>query len=677
MNLLSNETSPYLLQHAANPVHWYPWGELAFAKAKEENKPVLVSIGYSSCHWCHVMEHESFEDQETADLMNKLFINIKVDREEYPDVDHMYMDAVQAMTGSGGWPLNVFITPDKKPFYGGTYFPPQRAFNRASWKEVLINVSQYFSQNREEVEKQAFQLTNHLANNSLIGELNHKNEKQDESLPEFNTEKITEKLLANADKEEGGFGSAPKFPSTFVIHYLLNEFAHTGNQQALDQALLSLDKMRMGGIYDQLGGGFSRYSTDKHWIAPHFEKMLYDNALLIDVYSIAYTITHNEEYKNTIDEIVNWLKREMTYIDDIGHMGFYSAQDADSEGVEGKYYTWDYQELKDILQENFEAFATYYNVQESGNWEHTNILFTTKKSKENQLDFELNHLPAMHQKLMSIRDKRIKPLTDDKILLGWNALMNKALSSAFIATGNQEYVSLAKRNMSFLLSKFKSSNHLYFHTYKNGEPKIPAFSDDLSYLANALIQLNLVTADTSYLHIAKDIVHYLFDNFLSKGSVLVDFTNHKFQQVQINKREIYDGAVPSPNSILADVLMKLGLFFNEIAWEAHSSQMLTYMHTYVKNHPSSFAIWARLAQQKENGIIDATIVGENAVEMFHTLYNKKYIPNVLYLITDKKDERIKMSIGQLSEGETRIGVCKNMVCHQPVNNLDEAFRLIS
>src|SRR5688572_29227428 len=378
-NKLSEETSPYLLQHAHNPVDWFPWSEEALQKAKQENKPILISIGYAACHWCHVMERESFEDESTAELMNEHFINIKIDREERPDLDHIYMDAVQAMTGSGGWPLNVFLTPDAKPFFGGTYFPPVRAYNRASWKETLEGVVQAYNERRNEIDAQAENLTAHLIQSNSFGL-----QKPGDQPQFFSKEKCDEafkNIMKNADKEWGGFGKAPKFPQTFSIQFLLrlhyvNSIQLPGSSEssdqggtALRQALLSLDKMIEGGIYDQVGGGFARYSTDTEWLAPHFEKMLYDNALLLSVISEAWQLTKQPQYKRAIEETLVFVEREMTSPEN----GFYSALDADSEGVEGKYYTWQKQEIEDLLKEDAELFCRFYDITEQGNWDEVNI----------------------------------------------------------------------------------------------------------------------------------------------------------------------------------------------------------------------------------------------------------------------------------------------------------------
>ena len=665
MNLLTHETSPYLLQHAGNPVHWMPWGKEAFLKAAAENKPVLVSIGYSSCHWCHVMEHESFEDQETADLMNTLFINIKVDREEYPDVDHVYMDAVQAMTGSGGWPLNVFLTPDKKPFYGGTYFPPVRAHGRASWREVLMNVSQYFTQNREDVEMQSSTLTEHLKQSSQIGKIKDTSVEE----PHRVCEDIKNKLLANADSEHGGFGVAPKFPSTFSIKFLLNHYVLYGDEASLKQALRSLDKMMMGGIYDQIGGGFARYSTDTYWIAPHFEKMLYDNALLIDVYAIAYTITKNESYRQVIDETIAWLRREMTSHEG----GFYSAQDADSEGEEGKYYTWSAAELNEILDDEYEWFAAYYHVSEMGNWEHTNILYSTYESQSTLSENHRTKLKAIHTKLIDYRNLRIKPMTDDKMLLGWNALMNKALVRAYLSTEQIEYLHLAEQNMAFLLKSYHSSTHLYFHTYRLGEAKIPAYADDLAFLADALICLGNATAETSYLLKAKEIVDYMNSFFSSDEHGMYQFVHANFLQVDINKQEIYDGAIPSPNAVMCDVTNQLSYIFQEDRYRIRSQKMRTHIAAVFQQYPGSFGLWCAAYQNQAQPFKEVLLSGNNAMEYYRALHTKKYQPAVMYITSNKKEEKIASLLGKYQEGETLIYICNEFNCLEPLRDVNMAF----
>ncbi|MFM1794997.1 MAG: hypothetical protein RL642_1382, partial [Bacteroidota bacterium] len=491
-NKLIHESSPYLLQHAHNPVDWYPWGEEALTKAKEEDKPILVSIGYAACHWCHVMEKESFEDVPTALLMNQHFVCIKIDREERPDLDHLFMDALQAISGNGGWPLNMFLTSEGRPFYGGTYFPPKRVHNRHSWQEVLLQIHQAYQQRRKEIEDQASNLVDYLSrSNQTIGF------KTDLKIDTSNftlghCEQAFQALMGVSDKIHGGFGKAPKFPQTFSIQYLLR-FAHfTGNKEALVQAELSLQSMMRGGIYDQIGGGFCRYSTDTSWLAPHFEKMTYDNALLLVVLSEAYQLTQNPDYKRVAIQTVDFMKREMMS----DGQGFYAALDADSEGEEGKFYTWTKSEFEEVLQEDATMMADWFDVTEEGNWEGVNILRTKKIVDEWRSDHQMTEKQAANKiqeainQLLAARKKRVRPGTDDKVILGWNALFNHALVKAALAFDQPEWLILAEENMQLLLSVFASDHDIqWLHTYKQGQAKFPAFLDDLAYLIQALIAL--------------------------------------------------------------------------------------------------------------------------------------------------------------------------------------------
>jgi uncharacterized protein YyaL (SSP411 family) len=467
-NLLIEESSPYLLQHAYNPVEWHPWGEAALKLAKDLDKPILVSIGYAACHWCHVMERESFEDAATAKIMNEYFVNIKIDREERPDLDNIYMDAVQAMTGSGGWPLNVFLTPDKKPFYGGTYFPPEPMHNRASWKDVLLGISKGFKENRDQINGQAKKLTDHLQSSNAFG-FQKTGAISAPGLSDMDA--AVSALLMQADTVWGGFGGAPKFPQTASIRFLLRyHYFNPAHKASLEHALLCLDKMIEGGIYDQLGGGFSRYSTDGQWLAPHFEKMLYDNALLVTTLSEAYQLTKKESYHKAIIETLAFVENELMDADG----GFLSALDADSEGVEGKFYTWSSSEIISLLQKSAPLFMAYYGVTEAGNWEHTNILHTPQPSSAVAQQFGVSEKECLktiqncNSILMFERNKRIRPQTDDKQLLGWNALMNTAFCKAYAATGNKKYLMRAQQNMAHLFEHFKNlEGEGWFHTYKN------------------------------------------------------------------------------------------------------------------------------------------------------------------------------------------------------------------
>jgi uncharacterized protein len=701
-NHLIHETSPYLLQHAHNPVDWYPWGEEALERAKKENKPILVSIGYAACHWCHVMERESFEDEKTATLMNEAFINIKIDREERPDLDHIYMDAVQAMSGSGGWPLNVFLTPDGRPFYGGTYFPPVKAFNRASWTEVLQGVSTAFKERRDEIETQAANLTQHLHQANSFGQT--ANVHSDEIFTWERVHEAAEQIMKQADTEEGGFGKAPKFPQTFTIQFLQNYFfigsmlpvsleermgGNTPDKyiHAFQQALLSLTKMINGGIYDQVGGGFARYSTDTEWLVPHFEKMLYDNALLLIVLAEAFQLTGLARYREVIEETITFVERELLHP---ASGGFYAALDADSEGVEGKFYVWQKREVETILSSApdlmddtaVSLFCSYYDITNNGNWEGENIL----RVKENPEIFSPNNnisiteLKALLGKgcraLLKERDKRVRPLLDDKIILGWNALMNSACSKSFAATGNEKYRQLAVTNMEFLLSTFRSGEDgEMYHTWKNNKAKYPAFLDDYAFLIRALLDLFEITADPKWAGEAKKLTDYVLAHFGEGEADFFYFTNDQQQDVIIRKKEVYDGAVPSGNSVMAYILYRLSFVYDKKEWRERSYRMVTAMGKTVTKYPTSFGIWNALLLEILAGTREIAIVGKNALELQGELL-KEFIPHRVIMASIAADNTFPLMRDKAATDPASIYLCKDFSCLQPVNTLKDLMSLI-
>ncbi|WP_018616522.1 thioredoxin domain-containing protein [Segetibacter koreensis] len=676
-NRLIHETSPYLLQHAHNPVDWFPWGEEALEKAKKENKPVLVSIGYAACHWCHVMERESFENEETANLMNQYFVNIKIDREERPDIDHIYMDAVQAMTGSGGWPLNVFLTPDGRPFYGGTYFPPVRAFNRSSWREILEAIHTAYSEKKDEIEDQANKLTEHLTTSNAFGIA--ATEKYEGSFAENTLIEIATNLLKTADTTWGGFGAAPKFPQTFSIQFLLRHYHFTKDEKNLQQALLSLDKMIYGGIYDQVGGGFARYSTDEKWLAPHFEKMLYDNALLMSVLAEAFQLTGNDLYSNIIHHTMQFIQREM--MNEEG--GFYSALDADSEGVEGKFYTWSKAEVYDVLgAADAQTFCEFYGITENGNWEHTNILWVQKPiqqfAAEKQIgETELrNLLEASRLILLERRGKRVRPMLDDKISLGWNALMNIACCKAYAATGLAAYKDIAIKNSIFLEASFLDvSTGIWFHTHKNGISKYPAFLDDYAYMASAYIHLQEITGNSEYLQKAKKLAQIAEENFLDESSGFFFFTSKTQKDVIVRKKEVYDGATPSGNSTMAINLNYLGIIFNELKWIDQARKMAQQLADVVTRYPSSFANWACLLQQFIYGVPEIAITGDKALDLLSEVM-REYIPIKVIQAATFSQETFPLLAGKSFQGPPSIYVCKNYSCKKPIQNVKEIKSLL-
>lgn len=679
MNRLAQETSPYLLQHAHNPVDWYPWGEEALQRAKAEDKPILVSIGYAACHWCHVMERESFENEATARIMNEHFINIKIDREERPDLDHIYMDAVQAMTGSGGWPLNVFLTPDKLPFYGGTYFPPVKAFNRASWTEVLLALSQAFQERREDLETQAQNMRDYLAQASASsGSIDQlKLVPKGELFTREQCDTIFSNMMQQADRNWGGFGSAPKFPGTFIIQYLLRYHHSFKEPKALEQALLSLDKMIQGGIYDQLGGGFARYSTDAKWLAPHFEKMLYDNALLVDVMSEAYQLTGNELYARTIADTLGFVEREMT---DAGG-GFYSALDADSEGVEGKFYVWSKAEVEALLGADAPLFCAYYDVTEEGNWEEQNILWVTKPAAifaaEHGITVEAleSNLAISREKLMAARAKRIRPGLDDKIILGWNALMVHSCCRAYAAVGVEKYKEMAVKALNFCLNSLQHADkQSFFHTFKGGIAKYPAFLDDYAWLVRALIAMQEVTGDVEWLEKAKELSAYVVANFSDEGGIYFYYTEAGQEDVIVRKKEVYDGATPSGNAVMASNLLYLSTVYDRKDWSERAIAMLAGQSQTAVRYSTSFGVWSGLLLQLVMGVKEIAVVGGDYKSRMRDT-NRHYIPFKVMLgaVTDMPG--IPLLEQRERPGETLIYVCEDYHCIKPVNYIEEIIYL--
>ncbi len=687
MNRLQHETSPYLLQHAHNPVDWFPWGDEALQKARAEDKPILVSIGYAACHWCHVMERESFENAETAELMNTHFVNIKIDREERPDLDHIYMDAVQAMSGSGGWPLNVFLTPEGKPFYGGTYFPPKQAYNRPSWRDVLLSIATSYREKKNEIEAQAENLTEHLRQANAFGMQLPGND-----FPGIEIlDTMARNCLANADTVWGGFGNAPKFPQTFTIQYLLRYYYHicvkkrndqpdtTLAEQALKQATLSLDKMIDGGIYDQAGGGFARYSTDAEWLAPHFEKMLYDNALLVSVLADAYQLTKKERYREVIHETMDFIKREM--LDVSG--GFYAALDADSEGVEGKFYVWDKKEVESLLGNDADVFCRYYNITDVGNWEHKNILRVLKDihafaAAEGKPVEEIKDLLKRGcAMLMEVRASRIRPQLDDKVILGWNALMNTACSRAYAATGDVSYRVLAVTNMQFMLRAYSTeeANDL-MHTWKQGWSRYPAFLDDYAYLVQALIALQEVTADPVWLEKAGELVDFVINRFSEEETGFFFYTRAEQTDIIVRKKEVYDGAVPSGNAIMALNLKKLGLLLDRPEWADRAGRMALSLEKAIVKYPGSFGCWADYFLTELNGIEEIAIIGDQYQQILIDVISE-YIPFRVVQAAPKPTKDWALLRGKPESRSYHLFLCRNYVCLPPVFSLRELIALIN
>lgn len=679
MNHLSKETSPYLLQHAHNPVHWYAWKPEAFAKAKAEDKPILVSIGYSTCHWCHVMERESFENEDVAAMMNEYFVNIKVDREERPDVDQIYMEACQIISGSGGWPLNCFLTPDGRPFYAGTYFPPRPAYQRPSWPQVLQNIHHAFQNKREDIEQQADKLTDIIqrADNALVGNTIEGLTPQQIFTP-VTLQNIFYALEKRFDKVEGGFGSAPKFPGTMVLQYLLNHHYFTKNKAALEQVNLSLRKMIFGGIYDQIGGGFARYSTDRYWLAPHFEKMLYDNALLVSVLSNAYKLTKNPQYKETIEETFVWVEREMTSPEG----GFYSALDADSEGEEGKFYVWQKEEIDAVLGEAAAPFNAFYDVSEEGNWEHKNILrrFYTYEQFANQYGMEVGNLKAnlkqSREKLLKKRATRIRPGLDDKILLDWNALMCSAYAQAYQALQKDNYKTTAIKNMEFLLEKFQQKDRLaLYHTYKEGQTQYDAFLNDYAFLIAALIDVYSITFQEKWLGIAEKFTEFVLGNFWDAENNLFFFTSEQQQDLIARRKDLYDSALPSGNSTMVHNLQKLGILLGKEQYRTIAKDMLLALQGSMERYPSSFARWASALSNEVYPIQEIAIIGTEAASIAKKIQQNYFIPNQVMMASTDSNNNFPLLADKTVEKDTFIFVCQNYACQLPVKTIEE-FKLM-
>jgi uncharacterized protein YyaL (SSP411 family) len=672
-NRLIHESSPYLLQHAHNPVDWYPWGDEAFEKARKEDKPVLVSIGYSACHWCHVMERESFEKEDVASIMNENFVNIKVDREERPDVDHMYMDAVQAISGSGGWPLNVFLTPDRKPFYGGTYFPPKRAYNRASWPEVLQSIAQTFREKREEVLVQAQNLMGHLQASNAFGIQAGNSTGVDET----GMGEAVQNVLRSADREWGGFGRAPKFPQTATIQLLLQYADIKNHPEAREQALVSLDKMMQGGIYDHAGGGFARYATDTEWLVPHFEKMLYDNALLVAVYAEAYGLTQQEKYREVIEETLSFAERELMHPGG----GFYSALDADSEGEEGKFYVWSLDEVTEVLGKDAPIFSAYFDITENGNWEGKNILRVKQPlsgfaAAQGMPEEELARIiRSGKEQLLQKRAERVRPQLDDKVILGWNALMNSAYSKAYAATGNSHYLDVAQRNMDFILRSFRGAGSLFHHTWKNGEARHPGFLDDYANLVAALIELGQVSGDLGYFDRARELAELVLEHFSDEDDLFFYFTHKGQTDVPVRKKEVYDGATPSGNAVMAYNLHRLSLVFNNPGWRERSEAMGQALGEVALKYPTSFGVWVQLLFEQLTGTTEIAIVGGNM---------KNYLPKVLgvhishklVMASSKPLPGYPLLADKAETSEILMYVCKNYACRQPVSTIQDFVSLL-
>jgi uncharacterized protein len=666
-NRLIHSTSPYLLQHAYNPVDWFEWGEEALMKAKQENKPILVSIGYSSCHWCHVMEREVFEKEEMAETMNSYLVCIKVDREERPDVDQVYMDAVQAMGQHGGWPLNVFLTPDQKPFYGGTYFPPQQ------WAQLLQGVHRAFTERRSEVEESAEQFADHLSKQDTS-----RFKKSTEELDlKNNLESIYKKLEPAFDKVWGGLDKAPKFIMPSIWLWLLRYHHLTGNQNALDQVILTLKKVAMGGIYDQIGGGFARYSVDGYWFAPHFEKMLYDNAQLMTLYSEAYTITKDPEFKTILDETFEWLQTEMMHPEG----GFFSALDADSEGVEGKFYVWTKNELEQILKEDAPLLLEYYSIKAEGNWEHgNNILFrNTAEDKflaKNNLSASTwqEKLRTHKDKLLEVRDTRIPPGLDDKIITSWNAMMVVGLTDAYKALGDERFLKAALKNIEFIERELMDVLTVY-RSYKNKRSATPGFLDDYAYLIQAFVKLYQVTFNEYWIKRAELLTTYTIDHFIDDTDGFFHYSSKHSEKLIAAKKEIFDNVIPASNSIMAQNLLHLGIILDKPELKTMAENMVNSISYLITNEPNYMSNWGIVFTEMKKGMAEISFVGSESLQLSRE-YHQSYQPFSLSMGATSESHLPLLEGKVVIKDRSTIYVCYNKTCQRPVHSVEEALPLI-
>ncbi|MBS7334060.1 MAG: thioredoxin domain-containing protein [Weeksellaceae bacterium] len=662
-NNLKSATSPYLKQHENNPVWWQSWSDEVLAYAQEVNKPLLISIGYSACHWCHVMEHQSFEDDEVAKIMNEHFVCIKIDREERPDLDSLYMNVVQIIHQSGGWPLNVFALPDGRPFYGGTYFPKHQ------WIELLDNIQSMYHNNYSKTLEYVDSIADGLTKMETI-EL--KTEQQ------FSKTKIQETFdfwKQQFDDEWGGFNRAPKFMLSNAWETILRFGIQTKDEELLIQTKITLDRMAFGGIYDQLKGGFARYSVDPYWKVPHFEKMLYDNGQLLSLYANAYKVYGEAEYKKVIEETINWLKSEMLSPEN----AFYAAIDADSEGEEGKYYVWNATELKEILSDDFELFKIYYNIDGFGEWEHGNNILM--RLTDNGEFCEKNKIsePELQAKIKTwksilnpIREQRIKPHRDEKILTSWNALTIKGLCDAYQATGNIEYLQLAENAISFLLANQWNGETLY-RNYKDEQTTIPGFLDDYALVIEALIKLFETSTNQNYLEKAQEITEQVFNQFYNHKNKMFAYKSHYDTPLVNETFEIYDNVISSSNSILANNLFKLGKILSQEHYIEQAKQMLANIEEKIHDYPTGFANWIQLYLNFSHDFKEIVVVGDEAIDYLNQL-NFYYIPNAVFVASET--ENLEVTQQRLTKGKTGIHICENYACKMPVYSVDEALEVI-
>ncbi len=672
-NRLINETSPYLQQHAQNPVDWYAWDPEALERAKKENKPIFLSIGYSACHWCHVMEHESFENEEIAALMNENFVSIKVDREERPDLDSVYVEAVRLMTGSAGWPLSVFLTPDGKPFYGGTYFPPEDRGGMVGFSRLLKSVSEFYNTRRGDVVKATEQLLSMLRQSAAIT---------------HNEDPLTEEIMSEAfqalttqfDRTNGGFGVRPKFPQPMILEFLYRYFLRTGNEEARLMADLTLGRMALGGIYDQVGGGFHRYSTDPFWLVPHFEKMLYDNALLVRLYLHGYQLTKQGIYQRIAEETLDYVIREMT--DPAG--GFYSAQDADSEGVEGKYFVWRPEEVKQVLgDDEGDLVCKFFDVTEVGNFEESNILHVPHKIEElaQQLGLTEEDLTTSifdaQAKLLEVRQSRIAPDRDEKVLTCWNGLMLKSFAEAASILGEERFLQAAVKNADFILTHLRQDGKL-LRSYKDGATKVPGFLSDYAFLADGLLALHEATFDRRWLDEAINLGEEMVRLFWDELTGVFYDSSKEHESLVMRPRDFYDNALPSSSSVAVEVLLRLAVLTGDQDYRRRASVALRAMREHMAKLPTGMGHWLCALDFYLSSPKEVVVVGPRTEEGTRSLLSEifsPFLPNKVVLGQESdsgsSDEKFPLLQGRvLVDGKPTVYVCENYTCQMPVTSAE-------
>lgn len=658
-NHLAEETSPYLKQHVYNPVDWYPWSLEALNKAKNENKLIFISIGYSACHWCHVMEKESFVNDEIAALLNENYVSIKIDREERPDLDQTYMSAVQLITGGGGWPLSCFTTPEGKPFYGGTYYTPSQ------FKEILVQLNDIWTQDEEKIRSHADGLCEGIENSELVREKN-----LNEGLAE--PESLYQHLEKEFDSEYGGLNRVPKFPMPSIYRSLLHYFHYSNNISAKEHALKTVDEIIKGGIYDQIGGGIARYSTDKIWQVPHFEKMLYDNAQFISLLSDAFLVSKNEEYLNKIYETTAFLERELYN----GKGGFYSSLDADSEGEEGKFYVWSYEELASVAGGDKDLIFPYYGITKEGNWESgKNILSVSTSPEElsNQMDIGLDELKIkirrFNHDLLTERNKRVRPGLDDKVLTAWNAMLAISFADAYQATGDKSFKERALRTGNYIREHMINPEN---DIYRTDNLKIEGFLDDYAFTCQAFLMFYQISFDESWLNQLKILIEKVLQNFYDEETAMFYYSSAKEENPVTRQHEFTDNVIPASNSVMAKVLLYASVYFDKSEYLGISRQMLFNVQPYISRSPSFFSNWFDLLLTLQSDFSEIVISGRSLHEK-RKAFCGQYLPNILFAGTENQSE-LSLLKGRTGHEDTKIYVCRNRTCKMPVTTAKDALK---